>query len=313
MSRRGDRRRRAERPARTPDRAARGRLERLDVLGQRRAAVPQGRQPAADARRTRRRHAGRRCVATSSSRSTPGSTCCGSTATSPPRPLYDAADELGVLLLQDFPLQWGYARSVRGQAVDQARAAVDLLGHHPSIVQWTAHNDPAAVAIGIEGDTRAQPAALHGRAAAAVVEQDGPRPMGEAVVREGRPDPAVVPHSGVLPHFPLLDGTDSHFYFGWYHGDVRDIDRLAARSAAPGPVRVGVRRPGGAGDGRLHRPGAMARPRLGRARRAARPAEVGVRPARAARPVRHVRRVAARHADVPGRADAPPHRECCAG
>ena len=69
-----------------------------------------------------------------------------------PRHVYDAADELGMLLLQDFPLQWGYARSVRGQAVTQARAAVDMLGHHPSIVQWNAHNEPTAVAVGIEGD-----------------------------------------------------------------------------------------------------------------------------------------------------------------
>ena len=60
------------------------------------------------------------------------------------RHTYDAADELGVLLLQDFPLQWRYARSVRSQAVDQARALVDSLGHHPSIVSWSAHDDPDA-------------------------------------------------------------------------------------------------------------------------------------------------------------------------
>ena len=66
---------------------------------------------------------------------------------------YDAADELGMLLLQDFPLQWGYARSVRTQAVAQARDAVDQFGHHPSIVQWNAHNEPTAVAFGIEGDS----------------------------------------------------------------------------------------------------------------------------------------------------------------
>ena len=48
--------------------------------------------------------------------------------------LYDAADELGMLVWQDFPLQWGYARTIRKEAVRQAREAVDLLGHHPSIV-----------------------------------------------------------------------------------------------------------------------------------------------------------------------------------
>ncbi|MFM8563381.1 MAG: glycoside hydrolase family 2 protein, partial [Acidimicrobiia bacterium] len=34
--------------------------------------------------------------------------------------LYDAADELGMLIWQDFPLQWGYARQIRRQAVRQA-------------------------------------------------------------------------------------------------------------------------------------------------------------------------------------------------
>jgi beta-mannosidase len=33
----------------------------------------------------------------------------------------------------------------------------------------------------------------------------------------------VIAHSGVLPHPPLLDGTDSHLYFGWYHGHERDF------------------------------------------------------------------------------------------
>ena len=47
--------------------------------------------------------------------------------------LYDAADEQGLLLWQDLPLQWGYARGIRKQAVRQAAAAVELLGHHPSI------------------------------------------------------------------------------------------------------------------------------------------------------------------------------------
>ena len=35
--------------------------------------------------------------------------------------LYDAADEAGLLLWQDLPLQWGYARSVRKQAIAPGR------------------------------------------------------------------------------------------------------------------------------------------------------------------------------------------------
>jgi beta-mannosidase len=152
-----------------------------------------------------------------------------------PRQIYDTADELGILLLQDFPLQWGYARSVRSQAIAQAAAAVDQLGHHPSIIQWNAHNDPASVAIGIEGDTTASRI----RYVAAQQLPSWNRTVLDRWVRRSfeKADPTrlCVPHSGVLPHFPRLDGTDSHFYFGWYHGDVRDVERLAA--AVPRVVR----------------------------------------------------------------------------
>ena len=146
-----------------------------------------------------------------------------------PPEIYDRADELGMLLLQDFPLQWGYARSVRAQAVEQARAAVDLLGHHPSIVQWNAHNDPASVAIGLEGDTtrsRIRYLAAHQLPTWNKTVLD--RWVKRSIERAD-PTRLCVPHSGVLPHFPLLDGTDSHFYFGWYHGNVRDVERLAKR------------------------------------------------------------------------------------
>src|SRR5690606_13747837 len=59
-----------------------------------------------------------------------------------PPALYRAADELGVLLWQDLPLHGRFARSVRTEATRQAREAVDLLGHHPSVAVWCAHDEP---------------------------------------------------------------------------------------------------------------------------------------------------------------------------
>ena len=41
-------------------------------------------------------------------------------------------------------------RTVRKEAVRQAREAVDLLGHHPSVAVWCGHNDPLAVDTGPE-------------------------------------------------------------------------------------------------------------------------------------------------------------------
>ena len=143
--------------------------------------------------------------------------------------LYDAADELGMLLWQDFPLQWGYARTIRKEAVRQAREAVDQLGHHPSIAVWCAHNEPVAaerrsVDADRQGDTE-----VRRRPAAAVVEQDGARSLGQASVRTGRRDAARrSPTAACCPTCRMLDGTDSHLYFGWYHGDERDLAGFAA-------------------------------------------------------------------------------------
>ena len=147
--------------------------------------------------------------------------------------LYDAADRAGLLVWQDLPLQWGYARAVRAQAVRQAGEAVKLLGHHPSVAVWCGHNEPMAVDIepGLNGDD-GEMARLGLRMLAAqelpswnrsildhsikraIEEADGSRP--------------VVAHSGVLPHPPLLDGTDSHLYFGWYWGEVSQLPGFLA-------------------------------------------------------------------------------------
>ncbi len=145
------------------------------------------------------------------------------------RPLYDAADEAGILLLQDFPLQWGHARSIRQQAVDQARAAVDTLGHHPSIALWTAHDDPAGT------DTAVVDPGWRGKVRRAAAQQlpSWNKSVLDRWVKRAieRADGTrqVVAHSGVVPHFPQLDGTDSHLWFGWRRGDPEDLGAFAGR------------------------------------------------------------------------------------
>lgn len=141
--------------------------------------------------------------------------------------LYAAADEAGVLVWQDMPLQWGYARGIRRQAMRQAGHAVDLLGHHPSVALWCGHNEPFALDLG----PGAPGPIVKARFAAGQELPSWNRTVLDRSVRralrkadETRP---VIAHSGVLPHLPQLDGTDSHLYFGWYHGDERELPGFA--------------------------------------------------------------------------------------
>lgn len=146
--------------------------------------------------------------------------------------VYDAADELGVLLWQDLPLQWGYARSVRKQAVRQAAAAVRLVGHHPSVALWCGHNEPLAIDSTDVGDDPFELAKTAGRLVAGMQLPTWNRTfLDRSIARSLRKADGtrpVIPHSGVWPHLPQLDGTDTHVYFGWYHGDERDLPRFLA-------------------------------------------------------------------------------------
>ena len=132
--------------------------------------------------------------------------------------LYDAADDAGLLLWQDFPLQWGYARGTRKQAVRQAREMVDLLGHHPSVVLWCAHNEPLAVDIQPGEPFRGRDIARVG--ASMFLPSWNKDVLDRSVahaLHKADPTRPVDVHSGLLPGIGS-GGTDAHFYFGWYHG-----------------------------------------------------------------------------------------------
>ena len=141
--------------------------------------------------------------------------------------LYDAADRQGVLIWQDLPLQWGYGQ-VRRQAVRQARRAVTLLGHHPSVALWCGHNEPLALALTPGGAHT--PKTTVRLVAGQLLPSWNKTALDRSIRRTlERSDGSreVVAHSGILPH-PAW-GTDSHLYFGWYHGDEADFAVTLAR------------------------------------------------------------------------------------
>src|SRR5690554_5173004 len=57
---------------------------------------------------------------------------------------YDECDRQGILVWQDFPLQWTYDNSASfiSNAVSQIKDMVVQLYNHPSIVFWCCHNEP---------------------------------------------------------------------------------------------------------------------------------------------------------------------------
>ena len=142
--------------------------------------------------------------------------------------LYDTADELGMLIWQDLPLRGVMSRSVAGEARRQAREAVDLLGHHPSVAVWCAHDEPF-------------PRAKRPSATPPAVSRLGPswnrdvldRRLGRVLSRCDGSRP-VVHHTDVPPHFPSLEGTTSQLWFGLHGGRAADLAPTLARMPTMG-------------------------------------------------------------------------------
>jgi len=61
-----------------------------------------------------------------------------------PQTFYHEANKLGMVVWQDFPLQWGYVDSDEflENAKKQAQEMVEQFYNHPSILVWSAHNEP---------------------------------------------------------------------------------------------------------------------------------------------------------------------------
>jgi beta-mannosidase len=64
-----------------------------------------------------------------------------------PREVYELCDRMGVLIWQDFELNWvqSYSLEFEARARTMQREMIDLLGNHPSVITWVCHNEPTMV------------------------------------------------------------------------------------------------------------------------------------------------------------------------
>ncbi len=134
---------------------------------------------------------------------------------------YEACDELGLLVFQDFPLQWTHRRSVLRPAVAQAKEMARDLRSHPSVGLYLAHDEPFYV---VPPEKWSVPNLL--RTAAEVLSPRWAlwqrRVLDPAVVRAIRREDGSRPVIDAAGH-PL---TTNHLYFGWYYGSFRDLERV---------------------------------------------------------------------------------------
>lgn len=124
---------------------------------------------------------------------------------------YELCDERGLLVFQDFPLQWGYsdAPAFAREALRQAGELVDAFGHHASIVRWTMHNEPPWTAPWMASKypdyDPDQNRALDRALADHVAARDPSRPVEEA------------------------SHTEAHLWKGWYSHSLAELDDPVAQ------------------------------------------------------------------------------------
>ncbi|MBT3249040.1 MAG: hypothetical protein HN567_04070 [Actinobacteria bacterium] len=141
--------------------------------------------------------------------------------------LYTACDQAGLLLWQDMPLHGEYHRSIRSQATHQAREMVNLLGHHPSIIVWCAHDTPDA-----PDPTKAAPRLLdHQKPTWSRAVLD--RSIRREIQRKDPSRPALS-QSGMLPNLANYQEANSHLWFGWHDGQAADLGHYLDHRPAAG-------------------------------------------------------------------------------
>ena len=120
---------------------------------------------------------------------------------------YSLCDEMGILVWQDFPLQWSYSDAPEfiAEATRQANDMVTMLYNHPAIFAWSIHNEPPWDAKWMKYKYPDY-------------NPNQNRLLDETIYRSLLPrDPTRYLH--------LASITDEHPWFGWYSGTWQDYGK----------------------------------------------------------------------------------------
>ena len=139
---------------------------------------------------------------------------------------YRAADRAGILLWQDFPLQWSYRKEILPTATQQIGQMVRLLYNHPSIATWCCHNEAIHVI-----DTQDEDLGNITKSAFSIFVWSWNRNVLDERLREtvkALDSSRFAIRSSGEPSF-IKEPGDTHFYFGWYRvmGPKRNLERIA--------------------------------------------------------------------------------------
>ena len=155
---------------------------------------------------------------------------------------YDRCDENGILVWQDFILQWNYEPKLKDRAVGMMRKMVKNLYNHPSVMVYACHNEPISVdnigdmlgfvweslGFGRKGDS---PEEEQHRRNTLMGALDGRHWLAQKDVEEF--DEAL--RTAAVEEDPtrlvkVSSPTYEHKYFGWYTGDYHQFREDAANA-----------------------------------------------------------------------------------
>ncbi|HBI5634248.1 TPA: glycoside hydrolase family 2 [Salmonella enterica subsp. enterica serovar Welikade] len=120
------------------------------------------------------------------------------------RALYEVADEMGLMIWQDVPLQWGYDNSAAfaDNAVRQTREMVEQFGNSPAIIVWGGHNEPPWNSPWMEKRFT-----------------DWNKTLNQALTK--RVGDALAEDTSRIVH--RFSAVEEHYWAGWYFGTMRDL------------------------------------------------------------------------------------------